>query len=139
MKATILFFPILFLLACQQNKPELCRVVVSMQWASADSAVLRKISLEGVHSTKIGSQLLMVSTDSAVFELPVSSDSLYQLTLKSSGNKLLIIPDCPYIRVVMNAKTKKNILRGSPVSSLLFRFNEEQDSMAAISNQYQTR
>jgi thiol-disulfide isomerase/thioredoxin len=139
MKANLLFIPLLFLLACRQNSPEFCRVVVSMQWTSADSAMLRKISLDGTQSKKIGSQLLMVSTDSAVFELPVSSDSLYQVSLKFSGNKLLIIPDCPYIRIVMNAKTKKNTLSGSPLSSLLFRFNEEQDSLAALSRSHQAQ
>jgi thiol-disulfide isomerase/thioredoxin len=139
MKAKLLCISFLFLLACRQNSSETCRVVVSMQWTSADSAMLRKISLEGAHSKKIGAQLLMVSTDSAVFELPVSADSLFQVSLKFSGNKVLIIPDCPYIRIVMNAKTRKNTIVGSPLSSLLFRFNEEQDSLAVLSRSHQTQ
>jgi len=123
---------IFFLLACHQDHPPTCRLVVSMVGTSADSVLLRRISLNNDPSRTIDSGVLLSPKDSLVFELPVSSDSLYQLSFMYASNRVYCIPDNSYIRIVMNKKTGKNSIIGSPVSISLLQFNEEQDSLKRL-------
>jgi hypothetical protein len=136
MKKVSLYFSLFLIFSCQQKESGLCHVVVSLKGTSLDSAILRRLSPGGGSSKKIDSGLLRFTRDSLVFELPVSADSLYQVSLKFSGNNLMFIPDCLYIRIVMDTKTGRNNIIGSPASTLLFRFNEEQDSLIRISKKF---
>jgi thiol-disulfide isomerase/thioredoxin len=129
MKTRVLFALLLFVSSCEQKPSEVCRVVVRMSGTSADSVVLRRISLSNGPARKIDSGLLRFSRDSLVFELPLSSDSLYQFSLKFSNNNIYCIPDAPELVILMNKKTGKNFITGSPASESLLRFNEEQDSL----------
>ncbi len=133
MKTSFLFLPLFFLLACRQNPTGYSRIVVHMYGTSADSVILRKISLDNNPSRTIQSGVLHFSRDSLVFELPLSPDSLYQFSLKFSQNRLYCIPDQPDIRILMNKKTGENRILGSPVSATLLRFTKEQDSLIRLS------
>jgi thiol-disulfide isomerase/thioredoxin len=137
MKIIFLSCVVFFLLACHQNRPTTCRLVVSMVGTSADSVLLRRISLNNDPSRTIDSGVLLSQKDSLVFELPVSSDSLYQLSFMYASNRVYCIPDNSDIRIVMNKKTGKNSIIGSPVSISLLQFNEEQDSLKRL--MYATR
>jgi thiol-disulfide isomerase/thioredoxin len=129
MRAVIICVSICFLFSCQHNQSRTCRVVVSFKGTNADSAFLRRIPLNGGFSKKIDSGLLQFTRDSLVFELPMSPDSLYELSLKFSRNRILLIPDCAYIRVIMDRKTDRNYATGSAATNSLLKFSETQDSL----------
>jgi thiol-disulfide isomerase/thioredoxin len=133
MKIFLLNITLLFLFSCRQNITGICRIVVRISGTSADSVLLRRISLNSDPSRTIDSGVLFYSRDSVIFKVPVSSDSLYQISLKFSRNKLYCIPDNDYIRIVMNMKNGKNSITGSPASASLLQFSEEQDSLIRLS------
>jgi thiol-disulfide isomerase/thioredoxin len=129
MKRILFVSAILFCFSCRQNTPDICRVVVRMSGTSADSLILRRISLNNGSGLILDAGLLRFSRDSLVFELPLSADSLYEFSLKFSSNRIYCIPDAREINILMNKKTGKSEISGSPASSSVTRFNEEQDSL----------
>lgn len=129
MKWIIICLSLIFILACRQNTPDSCRVVISLKGTSADSAFVRRIPLNGGFSKIIDSGLLQYTRDSLVFELPLSTDSLYDVSLKYAGSRLWFVPDGSYIRIIMDTKTGKNSVTGSAITFALLKFNQTQDSL----------
>ncbi len=128
LKAGIVF-ALLFILSCRQKSEDVCRVIVRMSGTSADSVIVRKIPLNNEVAKITDSGLLRFSRDSMMFELPLSSDSLYQISLKFSANSVYCIPDALVVNILMNKKNGKTFITGSPASASLLKFNEEQDSL----------
>jgi thiol-disulfide isomerase/thioredoxin len=114
-----------------------------MSGTSADSLILRRISLNEKPTRTIDSGLLRYTRDSLVFDLPLSKDDLYEFSLMFSSNRVYCIPDNHSIRIILNRKTGKNIISGSPVSMALLKFREEQDSLQkmglSVNNEIQQR
>jgi thiol-disulfide isomerase/thioredoxin len=129
MKGRIFFFLLLFISACRQKDSKISRIVVRMSGTSADSVMLRRISFNNDPGGKLDSGMLRFSRDSLVFELPLSSDSLYEFSLKFAPNKIYCIPDATDIVILMNKKNGTNQVYGSPGSVSILNFNAAQDSL----------
>ncbi len=81
----------------------------------------------------IDSGVLYSKSDSVVFRVLHSADSLYEVVSKFSNNRLYCIPDRNSIRILMNTKTGSSAIEGSPASFGLFEFNNEQEKYYRLS------
>jgi thiol-disulfide isomerase/thioredoxin len=121
----------LLLNACAENKTNQTRVSLQVYAAPGEKVYLNKLPYIDERLIIVDSAIANGAKDSVIFEVPLESDRLYEIYIKSSSMKFFFIADAPYIHILANNITGKFEANGSPATSSLKRFNGRRNEIFA--------
>ena len=133
------FIFILLLSGCSGDTVKKTRLSLQVYAAPTEKIYLNKLPYIDEKTIVIDSAIGKGVTDSIIFEVPLESDRLYEIFIKSSGNKFYFIADAPYIHIMANNITGKFKVAGSPATASLLRFNTRRNEIIAHAQKMKSR